>query len=103
MVYVVVTIYDNPEEISWRVVDASTKKQYYRYGLYESAGTFSNFFNMETGDWKFELSRKTLEADAKVEGGILNLETGATESYFGELAFGPESTNTKVSVSIALE
>jgi len=102
MAYVIVTIYENPEEISWRVVDASSKQQYYRYGLYQSPGSFSNFFNMETGDWRFELNRESIAADAKVEIGILDLATGTSESV-GEISFGSESTDTSVSLSIELE
>jgi hypothetical protein len=57
--------------------------------------------NLQTGIWKFELTRETLAADAKVEVGYLNLLTGGTV-FFGQVSFGSDSTATTVSTLMLL-
>jgi len=103
MAYVNVTIFENPEEVGWRIIDALSQERFYGYpaGNYKDATTFTNFLNLPTGIWKFELTRESLAADAKVEVGYLNPLTGGTV-FLGQVSFGSDSTATTVSTLMLL-
>lgn len=103
MGFVNVTIFEKPEEVSWRIIDALSQEQFYGYpvGNYEEASTSTKFVNMQTGIWEFQLTRATVAADVRAKIGNLNRSTGEIDPL-GELAFDPNSRATTVSTLIRL-
>jgi len=86
MAYVNITIFENPQDVGWRVVDGSTQEQFYGYpsGNYDEASVFVNFLNLHTGSWEFEVFQSSdsedVEASSSAEAviGRLDVFTGET-------------------------
>jgi len=104
MAYVNMTIFENPEDISWRVINALSQEQYYEYpvGNYNDVTSFMNFFNIESGIWEFEISRESIDSNGTAEIGYLNLSTGGT-MLLAKLSFDPTSTATSATKFFLLE
>jgi len=102
--FVNISIFEDPEKVSWRIVDALSQEQFYGYpaGNYKETTTSMNFLNIETGIWEFQLTRESVATDTRAEVGTLNLITGEIE-LLGDLAFAPSSTATVVSTLIILK
>ena len=104
MAFVNITIFENPQDISWRVVDATEPdEQFYGTlpGKYDEAKSFMQFFNMESGLWTFVLSRESLAANAVAELGTINMGTGSLEIR-GRLSFPPNSISTTEAALVLL-
>jgi len=69
---------ENPEAVSWRIINPFTEEQFYEYNLYTKPGTYRQFLNLETGIWQFELHRESPDAAAEAIIGNLNMSTGDT-------------------------
>mmetsp|Transcript_73706 Transcript_73706/g.149633 ORF Transcript_73706/g.149633 Transcript_73706/m.149633 type:complete len:1077 (+) Transcript_73706:408-3638(+) len=101
--FVNVTIFEEPEEVGWRIVDSASKDQFYGYptGNYRDATTSMKFVSMETGSWEFQLTRESVAADAVAEIGYVDAITGEMR-LLGEVALSSGSTATTATASIDL-
>jgi hypothetical protein len=85
MAYVNITIFENAQDVGWRVVDGDTQEQFYGYpsGNYDEASVFVNFLNLQTGSWEFEVFQSRDSDDIAVSSaeaviGRLDVFTGET-------------------------
>lgn len=71
-----------PEEIAWRVVDFETDVQQFgvRTGWYETAGFSISTLILVSGTWEFILTGTSSNANAIVEFGILDVDSGLIEN-----------------------
>jgi hypothetical protein len=104
MGFVSVNISNDPEAISWRIIDAVTKEQLFGYsaGMYNQNTTYSNFFNIQSGGWEFTIQSESLAADVTAEIGILNMVTAVIDPV-GKLSLVPGSSATTASTTIQLD
>jgi hypothetical protein len=104
MGFVSVNISNDPEQVSWRIIDAVTKEQLFGYsaGMYNQNTTYSNFFNIQTGVWQLQLFRESLAADVTAEIGILNMVTAVIDPV-GKLSLVPGSSATTATTTIQLD
>ena len=98
------TIFNNPEEVSWRIVDAVSEDPFFGYpaGMYKTNRSSVSFLNMQTGIWEFQLIRESSETDVVAEIGILNIKSGMIESL-GDLSFVSGSNDLSVEIIMLLE
>lgn len=98
MAYVSITVVDHPEQIHWRIVP-SIASEPVRASAAETH-SHKSFLTLPSGVWRLELTRESLQANARVEIGTLDVWTGAT-TVQGTVALG-ESRETKASTLFAL-
>ena len=104
MAFVSVNISNDPEQVSWRIIDAVTKEQLFGYsaGMYNQNTTYSNIFNIQTGEWQLQLFRESLAADVTAEIGILNIVTAMIDPV-GKLSLVPGTSATTATTTIQLD
>ena len=91
MAYVNITVLDHPEQIHWRIVHGITSEPVYAYTSNNSS--HRSFLNLQSGVWRLEVTRESLQATARVEVGTLNVLTGATKVQ-GTVALGQSPEHT---------
>jgi hypothetical protein len=106
MAEVDVSIFSNPEDISWRILridddDSSSQVFGYRAGSYDATGIFSQLVILTSGSFEIQLTRNSLAADALSSLGIINFTTGLTE-IIEVLDFIGKEGNTTVASSFVL-
>ena len=70
--------------------------------MYNQNTTYSNIFNVQTGEWQLQLFRESLAADVTAEIGILNIVTAMIDPV-GKLSLVPGTSATTATTTVQLD